>query len=441
MSLVQKMPTAGAIRWHGRSQILAGFLTLAFLVLGIGAWVAFTTIHGAVIGSGIVEVETNRQVVQHQIGGVVGEILVQDGDVVTAGQVLMRFDEKIDRSELAIIEGQLYSLLGTQARLKAEQDDTPDIEFDPEMLARAKTDAEVQEMITGQTRLLKARRDTRDKQIGQLVERRKQITEQIDGLVDRVSALERQKSFIDSELVGQNQLLKEALTQTSRVMALEREGAEIDGDTSGARASVAENRARIAEIEIAILNVSSAMREEAITQLRTIEAQIAELRQRRIAAIETLSRMELRAPVGGVVFGLQVHALRAVVRAAEPILYIIPQDVGLVVTTNIAPSSIDQVHVGQKAELLFVAFDRHQTPDIKGTVIEVSADVFNDERSGASFYKVRILPDTGEIAKLGNAHIVPGMPVEAFIQTTERSPLAYLVKPLADYFNKAFRER
>ncbi len=430
-----------ANRWKSTRHGWIGYATLAFLVLGLGTWAYFTRISGAVVAGGIVEVETNRQVVQHQLGGVVGELFVKDGDVVKPGELLLRFDDTFDRSELAIIENQLFTLLGTAARLTAEQDDGETLAFDEELLERAARDPEIRTIVDGQERLFRARIETRDKQISQLQERKQQVREQIIGLENRTKALEQQLSFIDKELLGQHKLLKDNLTQASRVMALEREGAEIRGDISGARASVSENRGKIAEIEIAMLNVRVAMREESISTLREIEAKIAELRQKRTAAHETLSRMEVRAPVGGAVFGLQVHARRSVVRAAEPMLFIIPQDVGLIITTHISPSQIDQVHVGQNAVLRFAAFDHRTTPDLRGSVVDVSADVFNDEKTGATYYKAQIVPGPGETAKLGALQVLPGMPVEAFISTPERSPLEYLVKPLADYFTRAFRER
>ncbi|MCF1460205.1 HlyD family type I secretion periplasmic adaptor subunit [Agrobacterium vitis] len=427
--------------WQARGHTALGYGALAVLVLGLGAWSTLTTIQGAVVGSGTVEVETNRQVVQHQAGGIVQDLLVKEGDVVQPGQVLLRMDEKLDQSELTIIENQLFSLLGNAGRLTAEQDGKSEISFDPELVERAKTDSHVREIIEGQRNLLQARQENRDKQVGQLQERKHQTAQQIEGLNAKLNALRQQRQLISEELAVQQKLLRDGLTQTSKVMTLQRSEVEADGEIASSMASIAESRAKIAEIEIAILNVSGELREQSITDLRNAEAQIAELRQKRVSSLETLGRTEVTAPTGGVVFGLTVHALRTVVKAAEPILYIIPQNVGLVITTNLPPNEIDQVHVGQKADLVFAAFDRRQTPDIHGTVIEVSADVFNDEKTGNSFYKAKIRPDEQEIARLGDVQVLPGMPVETFIQTTERSPFTYLTKPLASYFNKAFRER
>lgn len=432
---------ASEVKWSGRGYIVTGYAALVLLVGGVGAWATLTRIHGAVVAGGIVEVASNRQVVQHLTGGVVGRIFVAEGDTVKAGDVLMRLDDTFDRSELAVIESQLHSLLGTAARLKAEQDGQPDILFDPELVAVAGDRSEVAELMDGQRRLMAARAETRGKQIEQLDEKKAQIAKQNEGIASRIAALDTQLELIGRELEAQNKLLAQSLTNASRVLALQREEAEIRGTISQARSSIAENAGRIAEIEIAVLNIHSAVREEATAQLREIEARVAQLRESRNAKLETLDRMDIAAPVSGVVLGLQVHALRSVVRPADALMFIIPQEQELVIATQISPTQIDQVHVGQRAHIRFAAFDHRSTPEIFGHVTRVAADVLADPRSGATYYKAEIRPDEDQMTRLGDRHVIPGMPVEAFIQTTERSPLGYLVKPLADYFTKAFRER
>lgn len=428
-------------KWTSSGYAIAGYATVFVLLGGMGAWAALTRINGAVVASGIIEVASNRQIVQHLTGGVVGEIRVKEGDTVKAGDVMMRLDDTFDRSELAVIEGQLFSLLGTAARLQAEQDEKIEITFDPELLKVAASDTDVAEIVVGQKRLMEARAETRGKQAGQLQEKKAQIGKQNDGLESRIKALETQQSLIGKELDAQNKLLAQSLTNASRVLALQREEAEILGTISQARSNIAENAGRIAEIEIAILNIHSTVREEATTALREIEAKVAELRENRNSKLETLSRMDITAPMSGIVLGLQVHALRSVIRPADPLLYIIPQEHDLVISTQISPTQIDQIHVGQMAHIRFAAFDHRSTPEIFGHVTKVAADVLADQRTGATYYKAEIKPDVGEMLKLGDKHVMPGMPVETFIQTTERSPLEYLVKPLADYFAKAFRER
>jgi HlyD family secretion protein len=425
-----------------RRYLIIGFSTLGFLVLGLGSWSVFTEMAGAVVGSGVIEVETKRQVVQHAVGGVVGKILVKEGDMVKSGQTLVIFDDTFDRAELAVIESQLFPLLGTRARLIAEQDEAPVPVFDVELVKRAKTDPIAAEIIRGQKDLLIARRLTRDKQVAQLQERKSQITKQIDGLVARIDALKKQMYFLSQDIDGQNKLLAQGLTQKSRVSSLERDLAQLVGSVSESQSSIAEAKARIAEMELAIINVGAQMRQDAIKDLADTDARVSELRERRISTMATLSRVDVTAPMEGRVFNMQVHAVRQVIRAAEPILEIVPDNVKLVVSVQVPPTQIDQVHKDQDVVIRFNSFDHRHTPDLKGKVRRVSADIITNERTGQSFYQVSIAILPGEEKFLGpKAEIIPGMPVEAFIRTTERTPFDYLVRPLTSYFGKSMLER
>ncbi|MDB5555020.1 MAG: rspE [Rhizobium sp.] len=425
-----------------RRYVISGFFTLFILVFGFGAWSLFTSMAGAVVGVGVVEVETKRQVVQHATGGVVGKILVKEGQQVKGGETLLIFDDAFDRAELKVIESQLFPLLGTRGRLLAEQDNSPEPKFDPELVARAKTSPTEADIIHSQSELLKARRLTRDQQMNQLKERQQQTNRQIDGLNSRIEGLNNQIALIDGDLKGQRELLRRGLTQRARVTALERDRAQAVGNIEEADASIAESKARIAEVELAIINVGSQMREEAIKELGDAEGRIAELRERRNSTLETLARIEVKAPMSGRVFNMTVHAIRQVVRAAEPILEIVPNDVKLIISVQVSPAQIDQIHIGQNAIIRFNAFDRRHTPDLRGTVRRVSADVITNERTGQSYYTVSLAINEGEVKYLGpTAVIIPGMPVDAFIQTTERTPFDYLVRPITSYFGKSMLER
>lgn len=428
--------------WNMRRYVITGFFTVFVLVFGFGAWSLFTQIAGAVVGIGVIEVETKRQVVQHQTGGVVGEILVKEGQQVKAGDTLIVFDDTFDRAELNVIESQLFPLLGTKGRLIAEQDDAPEPVFDPELVERAKTNPGDAHIMTSQIELLAARRLTRDQQIDQLKERQAQVHKQIEGLNARIAGLDRQAELIEGDLKGQRELLAKGLTQRARVTALERDLTEARGNKQEANASIAESNARIAEVQLSLINISSQMREESIKELSDTDARIAELRERRNSILATLSRIVVKAPMAGRVFNNQIHAVRQVVRAAEPIMEIVPNNVKLVVSVQVPPQQIDQVHVGQKAVLRFETFDRRHTPDLQGTVKRVAADVITNERTGQSFYTVQITINPGEEKFLGpTAEIIPGMPIEAFIQTTQRTPFDYLVRPLTSYFGRSMLER
>lgn len=426
--------------WSARMPLLVGFISLAILVLGVGLWSVTANIAGAIVSSGQIEVEGNRQVVQHPEGGVVGEILVDDGDLVQAGNVLIRFDDTLQRSDLKIIEGQLYDMIARRGRLAAERDGLSEIVFDEELLEAADGSEEIAGLITGQANLFAARRHTMDEEIAQLRERQTQIRLQIEGTEATLKAVTTQLELMSQELLDQQSLLEQGLTQAGKVLALQREQAGMQGNIGELTAAIAESRGRIAEIEIEVLKQGSAQREEASTTLRDMQFRENELRERSVSLHETLDRMDVRAPVAGIVYGLQVHALRSVVRAAEPVMYIVPQDTPWVISARIEVIHIDSVQIGQAATLNFAAFDSRTTPLLFGAVTKVSADIFTDENTGQTFYQAEIIPNDGEMEKLEGLEVLPGMPVEAFIQTGERTALSYLIRPFTDYFNRAFRE-
>ncbi len=427
-------------KWSAVRPIMLGVLALLFLVGGVFTWSIATTIAGAVIASGQLEVESNRQIIQHPEGGVVGTIYANDGDMVEAGEILIRLDDTMLRSELAIIESQYYELIARRGRLRAESEDLPAIRFDEDLLEIAQQNEEIAELVGGQIRLFEARIASNAQQISQLRERQIQIEELIEGRNVQLAALNEQLGLISEELIDQQSLLDRGLAQASRVLSLRREDASLRGQVGELVASVAESRGRIAELEIEIIRLQTTRQEEAITTLRDMQYRENELRERRLSAIETLSRLEIRAPVSGIVYGSTVHAVRSVIRPADPVMFIVPQDSPLVITSRIETINIDQVVVGQEAVLRFAAFDQRTTPELYGVVTRISADVLTDEVSGMNYYEAQILPYDGEIDKLQGLELVPGMPVDAFIQTGERSPLTFLTKPLTDYFTKAFRE-
>ena len=426
--------------WSARMPLLVGFGSLAVLIFGVGAWSVTANIAGAIVAPGRVEVEENRQVVQHLDGGVVSEILVDDGDLVQAGNVLIRFDETLLKSDLKIIEDQLYEMIARRGRLSAERDGLPNITFDEELLAAAEGSEDIAGLIAGQASLFDARSRTQSEEIAQLRERQTQIGLQIEGTQAQLAAVTTQLELMSQELADQQELLKQGLTQAGKVLALQREQAGMQGSIGELTAAIAESRGRIAEIEIEVLKQGSTVREEAGTTLRDMQTRENELRQRAVGLHETLDRLDLRAPVSGIVYEMKVHAVRSVVRPAEPVLYIVPQDVPWIITSRIDPVAIDNVTVGQDAMLTFAAFDSRTTPQLFGSVTKVSADSITDERTGQSYYSAEILPKPGELEKLGELQVLPGMPVTAFIQTGERTAFSYLLKPFLDYFNKAFRE-
>ncbi|WP_298969568.1 HlyD family type I secretion periplasmic adaptor subunit [uncultured Roseobacter sp.] len=419
---------------------MIGALALVVLVGVLGVWSVQARISGAVIAPGMIQVESNRQVLQHPQGGVVGALLVKDGDQVAAGDVVLRFDDTQLRSELAIIEGQLFEVLARKARLQAERDGLSALPISEELQEMAAQDPSVQALVDGQARLFAARAASLKQSAGQISEQIAQAENQIEGATAQLSAFETQRELIETELTDSQTLFEKGLSPAARVSALQREQARLLGEIGSVTASVAQLRGQIAALNIERIALTTRLREEAITTLRDLQFQEVELVQRRLSTRDTLSRMDLRAPVSGVIYGSRVFALQAVVSPAEPIMYIIPQDQPMVVSARIDPIHVDQVHLGQTATLRFAAFDQRMTPELYGQVTKLSADVFTDETTGVSYYQVELIPDDTEMEKLGGQVLLPGMPVEAFIRTAERSPLNYLAKPLTDYFTRAFRD-
>ncbi|MFP4275635.1 MAG: HlyD family type I secretion periplasmic adaptor subunit, partial [Paracoccaceae bacterium] len=368
-------------------------------------------------------------------------ILVDEGDTVAQGDVLIRLDPTDLRSELAIVEGQLFEFMARRGRLEAVRDDRKKIRFEPELLGRAEDSAEIADLVEGQRQLFAARLESVSNEIEQLGRRRGQIASQVDGIEAQQAALTEQLDLILRELTDQRSLLDRGLAQASRVLALQREQARLSGQVGELTAQKAQAEGRITEIEIEILKLRAQRREEAITRLRDLQAREVELAERRRALSGRLDRMVIRAPVSGIVYGMTVVTPRSVIGPADPVLFLVPQDRPLVIAARVEPMDIDKLSLGQEVTLRFSAFDQRTTPELFGEVAQISADTFRDDASGMSYYRAEIMLDEDEYARLPEgAVLIPGMPVEAFIRTEDRTPLAYLVKPLTDYFTKAFRE-
>ncbi|MEL6684456.1 MAG: HlyD family type I secretion periplasmic adaptor subunit [Pseudomonadota bacterium] len=433
------MTDANTQRWSARRHLTIGVLALLVLVGGFGTWAVLAQISGALITTGQIEVDRNRQVVQHLDGGIVEEIIVDEGDSVAAGDLLLRLDATTLQSELAVVEGQLFEILARRARLEAERDNAPSLVFNNVLLEVGTAD--VQTLMEGQERLFQARLETNRSSVEQMTQQRAQIASQLAGITAQQEALATQQALISRELADQQSLLERGLAQASRVLALQREEANLLGAVGDLTAQAAQAAERMTEIELQILGLSATRREDAITQLRDLQFNELELSERRRTLRRQLDRLDIRAPVSGVVYGLQVFAPQSVIRPADPVLFLIPQDRPLVIATQVQAVDVDQVFVGQDVTLRFSAFDQKRTPELMGKVTLVSADAFQNETSGLSYYRAEVQLNEGQMARLpDDVTLIPGMPVEAFVRTADRSPLDFLIKPLADYFNKAFRE-
>ena len=426
--------------WNIRRFVIAGYVVLGVMVFGIGAWAAVTQISGAVVISGNLEVEGNRQVVQHPTGGVIEALNVRDGAEVKKGDVLIELEGDSLITELGIVEGQWFEILSRKGRLAAERDGQDTIVYDPELLQEEATNPKITGLMKSQQQQFEARRKLNEEQSSQITERQSQIEQQIDGLVAVQKATTLQTALIQQEVDQQETLIKQGLTEMGKVLALRRTFAELEGTAGQIEANMAENRGKIAELEINRVQIDSKTREEAISELRDLEFREIELREKRTDLREQISKLQLRAPVSGIVYGNTADTLRGVIRPAEPIMYIVPKDAPLIVRGHILPTSIDQVHIGQTAALRFSAFDSRTTPELTGHVVSISADAVEDKARGTRYYSADIQIDEQERSKIANRTLLPGMPVEAFIGTDARSPLSYFVKPFTDYFTRAFQE-
>ncbi|RUL96984.1 HlyD family type I secretion periplasmic adaptor subunit [Rhizobium chutanense] len=415
-------------------------LSIVVLLGGVmGGLAATTHLSGAVIASGTVVVDTYVKPVQHQKGGTVGQIFVKNGDVVEAGQILIHLDDTQTRANLAIVTKRLNELFARTARLVAERDGAQSIAFSEELLAKA-SNPEAERSIEGEKRLFANRRSSLVGRKAQLRERIEQLKQEAEGLVAQETGKRQEIALIEKELESLQRLFDQGLVPANRVYALQREAASLTGELGSLVATEAQTKGKVTETELQIIQIDDDQRSEVSDQLRQAEGDIGEYSERLVAAEDDLQRIDIRAPQGGIVHQLAVHAPGAVIAPGEAIMQIVPDRDALVAEVKLMPTDIDQVSVGQMVHLRFSAFSQRNTPELNGVVTSIAADLTNDQRSGLSYYVVRTKVSDGEWQRLGQVTPVPGMPVEAFIQTGERTALAYLTKPFMDQVARAFKE-
>jgi HlyD family secretion protein len=422
--------------------MIVGMALVGLVTFGVGGWATTTELSGAVIGQGVVVVDSNVKKVQHPTGGVVGELRVREGDRVKAGDILVRLDETQTLANATIITKNFDELVARQARLETERDNGDQITFPKILLGRASDPgSEAARAIAAERSLFDLRRQARGGQKAQLKERSAQLEEEIKGYNGQIAAKQKEVDFIHQELDGVRSLWQKNLVPISRLTALERDGARLEGERSQLSGTIAQARGKIAEIELQIIQVDQDLRTEVGKDLIETRSKISELAERKTAAVDQLNRVDIRAPQSGRVHELSVHTVGGVISPGEQIMLIVPDADALTVEVKIAPRDIDQIYVGQTASMKFAAFNQKSTPSIEGEVNVVSADLTTDQRTGTSYYTIRVSPKTDELARLGTAKLLPGMPVDVFVKTSGRTALSYLIKPLRDQAEKAFKER
>ena len=431
----------GMVRDDIRTQLIIGFGVVFLLVFGLGGWAATANLAGAVLAAGTVVVDSNVKKVQHPTGGVVGEIWVRDGDKVEAGDLVMRLDETVTRANLGVFVSQLNELAVRQARLKAERDGATSVEV-PRALADRAGEHEISEIIAGERTLFESRRNARNGQKAQLKERIAQLREEINGLEAQGKAKAKEFDLIGRELHEVEKLWAKNLMPLSKLIALQRDAARIEGERAQLVAATAQAKGKITETELQIIQVDQDMRTEVGKDLAEIRAKTSELVEKKVAAEDQLKRIDIRAPQDGVVHQIAVHTVGSVITAqGDPIMLIVPENEALSIETKVQPQDIDQLKLGQPAVVRFTAFNQRTTPELNGALSRISADVSEDQKTGTRYYTIRIAIPDSEMVRLGGLKLVPGMPVEAFIQTTPRTMISYLVRPIHDQVIKAFREK
>jgi HlyD family secretion protein len=422
-----------------RRHLIAGLLASCVLVGGAGAWAAVTKLSGAVVAPGHFVVDSYVKKVQHPKGGVVGDILVQEGDEVAAGAVLMRLDATQTRANLAIVTKRLDELSARLARLETERDDLDSIAF-PDWLLSRQDNPDVQSAINSEKRLFDFRRQSRDGKKAQLRERVTQYKHEIEGLKAQESAYRQGMEVLDKEIASLNGLRQQGIVSDQRLNSLRTQLATFGGERGEKIAYQAQSAGRITETRLQMLQIDQDLKTEVGQELREVQAQVGEYVERKIAAEDELKRIDIIAPQAGIVHQLAVHTVGGVVTPADPIMLIVPEGEDLALEVQIAPKDIDQIQAGQQAVLRMSAFNLRTTPELNAHVSRIAADLSTDQKTGLSYYLVRLTVPNAELKKLDTLKLLPGMPAEAMIKTEERTALSYLVKPLSDQINRAFRE-
>ena len=423
-----------------RVHLIVGLVVVLVLAGGFGGWASTMQISGALIAPGAVVVDSNVKKVQHPTGGVVGEVRVRDGDLVKAGDVVVRLDDTVTKAGLAIVTKNLDGLWARAARLEAEQRGLDRVVF-PKMLLDRADDPDVKNVIASETKLFEVRTNGRIGQKAQLRERVTQLNEEIAGLAAQEKAKNQEIALVEKELTGVRELYDKHLVQMSRLTTLERDAARLNGERAQYVASRAQAKGKITETELQIIQVDKDLVSEVSKDLRETNDKIGEFVERKVTAEDQLRRVDIRAPQDGMVLQSTVHTVGGVITAGDAIMMIVPQADDLSVEAKVNPQDIDKLQIGQKTLLRLSAFNQRTTPELNGVVTRVSPDVTTDQRTGQSYYTIRVSMPREEVARLGESKLIPGMPVEAFVQTGDRTMLSYLIKPLSDQLMRSFREK
>jgi HlyD family secretion protein len=415
-----------------------GLITVGVLIFGLFGLAAIVDISGAVIAPGQVSVESKVKKIAHPTGGVIAEVYVRDGARVKAGDALMRLDTTVSGVSASVSSEGLIQLLARRARLEAERDGRP-YPIYPAQLTRS-SDPSARQAMAEETRLFRLKQQSRAGLHAQLRDRVRQMEQQIGGYQGQIAANSKQSELIKPELEGVRGLWEKKLVTINKLNSLERTAVELDSSSASLGANIAQTRSRVSEIREQAIQIDQEARSSAGAELAEVITALNDQQVRQVSTGDTMDRSIIRAPYNGVVDKLAFSTIGGVVPPAETIMEIVPDSDELVVEAKVNPADVDQLRSEQPAMLRFSAFSLQTTPEIQGRLTFVSAEATVDERQGFSYYRVRLEVEPSELRRLGGLKLVPGMPVEAYIQTAERSLLSYITKPLRDQFKRSFRE-
>lgn len=426
---------------RARPMILFGLLLMFVLFGVIGLWAALVPLASGAVAPGKVVLDSNRKTIQHLEGGIVQEILVHEGEKVEAGQLLVKLDNTSSQARSDLLRGQYIAARASEARLIAERDGKDSLTFPEELTNLQATDAQVQEHTDAQSRLFKTRRESLEGQISVLNQKAAQSNEEIRGLREQANAASRQISLLNEEIDVVRGLLAKGNALKPRLLALERQAADLLGQRGQAQAMISRANQTINEAKISSINLRTEFLNSVVSELKDTQTQLATLTEQLRSSDDIARRVDITAPITGTVTGLQVHTLGGVVKPGDTLMTLIPLDDKLIVEARIQPQDIDLIQAGQKAQVRLTAFNARYMRPVEGTVVNVSADRFDDQRTGEGFFLARIEIPQSELKDLGDIKLTPGMPAETLVLTGRRTMLSYLVRPIRESFGRAFREQ
>ncbi len=420
--------------------LLAGYLGIALLVLVTIIW-SFSNIKGAVIASGTVVVEGKPKTLQHLDGGIVGEILVKEGQSVAKGDVVMRLDPTMLEANQVIVQTRLYENMSRVSRLQAERDSKSRIDWPESLMAAREANPSVDTAMTGQEKLFKARRAAGLGQVEQLTQRIAQFNDQITGLNSLIQSKNNQVMKIREEADSKQILVDKGWLAKPVILALEREELRLKGDIANHRSEISRLRNSINETRVQISQIHRELQAEVLAELRVADTEASDLREQLTTASDQRRRIDVTAPVSGKIHNMTVTTIGGVVGPGQELMQIIPQDVRLIIDAQVQPADIDQIYPGQPTTVRLAAFNMRTTPELNGFVIKASPDRIIDQVTGFPYYSVKIEIPPEELARLPeNLTLLPGMPADSFMQTQNRSVMSYLLKPATDAMTRAGRE-